>query len=136
MSPQLKEKISKLNVLIVDDDLIMRNLIASVLSEIGIINCSFATNGLVALKRLKQLNSSFDLIICDWMMPEMDGLEFLKQLRANNYQTCFVMLTAKKEKTDILDAKDEGVDAYIAKPFTPLQLHDKIKALVRKIAIG
>ena len=68
------------------------------------------------------------------MMPQMDGLEFLKQLRAISYKTCFVMLTARKEISDILDAKEEGVDAYIAKPFTPLQLHDKIKALVIKMA--
>ena len=133
MSPQLK-KISKLNVLIVDDDLLIRNLIASILNEIGITKISLAANGLVALERIEQPNSSFDLIICDWMMPQMDGLEFLKQLRAISYKTCFVMLTAKKEKSDVLDAKEEGVDAYIAKPFTPLQLHNKIKALVRKMA--
>ena len=133
MSFQLK-KISELNVLIVDDEMLMRNLIASVISEIGIINCSFAANGLVALELIEQPTSSFDMVICDWMMPQMDGLEFLKQLRAISYKTCFVMLTAREEISDILDAKEEGVDAYIAKPFTPLQLHDKIKALVIKMA--
>lgn len=127
------KNISKLKVLIVDDEPTIRNLIAAVLHGMGISNLKFASNGLNAWETLEQSGSNFDMIICDWMMPEMDGLEFLKKVRADNYETCFVMLTSKKTKSDIVGAIEEGVDAYVAKPFTTNQLQDKINALVRKM---
>ncbi|NQV85235.1 MAG: response regulator [Rhodospirillales bacterium] len=121
---------SKIKVLIVDDEKLMRNLIAGVIREIGIVDISFAANGIAALEYTGNKLSPFDLIICDWEMPEMDGMEFLKQLQGIKYKTYFLMLTGKKTEANVLDALKGGVDAYIAKPFTPLQLRDRIKALI------
>jgi len=134
LSGTKKERLEKLRVLVVEDEMFIRNLIDHVLKDIGFTRIVLAANGKAALDILNEPESHFDFIICDWMMPEMDGLELLKHVRAMSYKTCFVMLTAKVAQTDVSDAKLEGVDAYIAKPFAPLELHRKIEALVRRMA--
>ncbi len=123
----------KLSILVVDDEMLIRHLIEQVLKDIGFTKIVLAANGQVALDILHEPESHFDFIICDWLMPKMDGLELLKHIRAMSYKTCFVMLTAKVTKADVSDAKHEGVDAYIGKPFAPLELHKKIEALVRNM---
>lgn len=127
-------KYSKLNVLVVDDEMLIRNMIELILKDMGFKRIVMAANGAAALEILMEPETSFDFIICDWMMPEMDGLELLRQLRAINCRSRFVMLTAKVDQTDVLDAKHEGVDGYISKPFAPLDIHKKIEALARGIA--
>ena len=124
-----------MKVLVVDDFATMRKIIKNVLKQIDILNVLEAENGKHALTVLK--NESVDLIISDWIMPEMTGIEFLKACKADETikKIPFIMVTAEAQKDNIMEAIKSGVDNYIVKPFTPDKLReaiDKAKAKVGK----
>jgi two-component system chemotaxis response regulator CheY len=124
-----------MKVLVVDDFATMRKIIKNVLKQINIENVLEAENGKHALTVLK--NDTVDLIISDWIMPEMTGIEFLKACKAdeNIKKIPFIMVTAEAQKDNIMEAIKSGVDNYIVKPFTPDKLReaiDKAKAKVGK----
>ena len=113
----------------VDDSLTMRRIIKNTLSKIGFKNVLEAADGIEALDVLAKEN--IDLIITDWNMPEMDGLEFIKNLKSNEdfKDIPILMVTTEAAKEDILDALRQGVNNYIVKPFTS----DTLKAKVIKL---
>lgn len=124
-----------MKVLVVDDFATMRKIIKNVLKQISIENVVEAENGKHALAVLQ--NDPVDLIISDWIMPEMTGIEFLKACKAdeNIKKIPFIMVTAEAQKDNIMEAIKSGVDNYIVKPFTPDKLReaiDKAKAKVGK----
>jgi two-component system chemotaxis response regulator CheY len=124
-----------MKVLVVDDFATMRKIIKNVLKQINIDNVLEAENGKHALTVLK--NDTVDLIISDWIMPEMTGIEFLKACKADETirKIPFIMVTAEAQKDNIMEAIKSGVDNYIVKPFTPDKLReaiDKAKAKVGK----
>jgi two-component system chemotaxis response regulator CheY len=124
-----------MKVLVVDDFATMRKIIKNVLKQIDIVNVLEAENGKHALTVLK--NDTVDLIISDWIMPEMTGIEFLKACKADETikKIPFIMVTAEAQKDNIMEAIKSGVDNYIVKPFTPDKLReaiDKAKAKVGK----
>ena len=122
MDPNMK-------VLIVDDFATMRRILKNILKQIGLKNISEADNGKAALKELKQ--EKFDLILCDWNMPEMPGIELLNQVRADDALKSipFVMVTAEAKKENILEAVKAGVNSYIVKPFTAETVDEKLKKI-------
>ena len=73
---------------------------------------------------------TFDLIVCDWMMPTRSGLDFLKALRESGDNTPFVMLTARKDVDSIVAAQNHGVDAFVAKPVTAKEIQSKLRVLM------
>jgi two-component system, chemotaxis family, chemotaxis protein CheY len=115
-----------MRVLVVDDFSTMRKIIKNVLKQINIENVLEAESGKHALSVLK--NDAVDLIISDWIMPEMTGIEFLKACKNDDtYKTIpFIMVTAEAQKDNIMEAIKSGVDNYIVKPFTPEKLKDAI----------
>jgi len=124
-----------MKVLVVDDFATMRKIIKNVLKQINIEDVLEAESGKHALSVLK--NDTVDLIISDWIMPEMTGIEFLKACKGDDtYKTIpFIMVTAEAQKDNIMEAIKSGVDNYIVKPFTPDKLKDaidKAKARVGK----
>ncbi len=124
-----------MKVLVVDDFATMRKIIKNVLKQINIDNILEAENGKHALGVLK--NEPVDLIISDWIMPEMTGIEFLKACKGDETikKIPFIMVTAEAQKDNIMEAIKSGVDNYIVKPFTPEKLReaiDKAKAKVGK----
>ncbi|MEN6615546.1 MAG: response regulator [Syntrophorhabdus sp.] len=124
-----------MKVLVVDDFATMRKIIKNVLKQINIENVLEAENGKHALNILG--GDSVDLIISDWIMPEMTGIEFLKACKNNDAikKIPFIMVTAEAQKDNIMEAIKSGVDNYIVKPFTPDKLReaiDKAKAKVGK----
>lgn len=124
-----------MKVLVVDDFATMRKIIKNVLKQISIENVLEAENGKHALTVLA--GESVDLIISDWIMPEMTGIEFLKACKNddNIKKIPFIMVTAEAQKDNIMEAIKSGVDNYIVKPFTPEKLReaiDKAKAKVGK----
>lgn len=116
----------KMKILIVDDIASMRRIVFDSLSQIGFNNIFEAKNGENALKTLK-LNK-IDLILCDWNMPNMNGLELLKAVRSDEElkNTPFIMITAESKKENVLDAIKAGVNNYIVKPFDTESLKEKI----------
>jgi len=111
--------------LIVDDSATMRRIVANSLQRIGFQDFEEAGNGVEALSRF---NESFDFVITDWNMPNMSGLEFVKELRArpDGKSVPVLMVTTRSVKEDILQAAQAGVNNYVVKPFTPQVLKEKI----------
>ena len=82
------------------------------------------------------LSGKYNLILCDWMMPEMNGLEVVAELKNHEHtkSTPIFMLTAKSMEGDVEKALDEGADDYITKPFDPLKLGDILRDKLEKLA--
>lgn len=124
---------SKVNVLIVDDASFIRDLMKKgLLSQFPGIQLEEAVNGRKAQQIIAA--QSFDLILCDWEMPEMSGLELLSWFRQQaEYKTVpFIMVTSRGDKDNVVQAIQAGVSDYIGKPFTQEQLITKVtKALSR-----
>ena len=123
--------LTKLKTLIIDDMSSMRMMIKSVLREYGIIDVHEAADGEKAVELIA--GGRFDLIICDWDMPKMTGLEFLRHVRATDTtrQLPFIMLTAVSDRDHVAQAIDAGVSDYLAKPFKPADLMRKIDRAMR-----
>ncbi len=121
-----------ISVLIVEDDKDLVRLIDLLLREIGITKIARASNGRQAIGDLRKNVDKYSLIISDWNMPEVSGLELLQQVRIRRPKLPFLMLTGRSKKSEILAAVKAGVTAYIAKPFTPHELQTKILALCKQ----
>jgi len=115
-----------MKVLIVDDFATMRRILRNILKQIGFSNISEADDGKSALKELKK--EKFDLILCDWNMPEMPGIDLLKEIRADDSlkDLPFVMVTAEAQKENIVAAVKAGVSNYVVKPFTAETVSEKL----------
>lgn len=118
-----------MKVLVVDDFATMRRIIKNILKQIGFSNIVEAEDGKSALKMLQ--NDKFDLIMCDWNMPEMPGIDLLTRIRSDEHlkNLPFVMVTAEAQKNNILEAVKAGVSSYIVKPFTAETVDQKLKKL-------
>jgi two-component system chemotaxis response regulator CheY len=116
-----------IKILIVDDFSTMRKIIRNILTQLGFKNILEADDGTTAIEILKK--EKVDLIISDWNMPKMSGLELLKAVRSdeNLKDVPFVMVTAEAQKENILEAIKYKVNQYIVKPFTPETLKEKLE---------
>jgi two-component system chemotaxis response regulator CheY len=121
-----------MKVLAVDDFPTMRRIVKTLLRQLGYNNVAEAEDGQVALAKLKQ--EKFDLVLLDWNMPRMTGLELLKAIRAddNLQNTPVVMITAEGRKEDVLEAVKAGVNNFIVKPFTAETLEEKLNKVLEK----
>ena len=117
-----------MKILIVDDSSTMRRIIINTLSRIGYTDVVEGENGKSGLDRLAQ--GGVEMIITDWNMPEMDGLEFVKVVRGQNPGIPILMVTTNAAKEDIVEALQAGVNNYVVKPFTPETLKEKIESLL------
>ncbi len=120
-----------MRIITVDDSSTMRRIIKNTLKRIGYGDEILeAENGKEALEILE--NTDVDLIITDWNMPVMDGLTFVKKIRANKKfdDVPIIMVTTEAAKEDIITALKAGVNNYIVKPFTPQVLKEKIEAVM------
>ena len=118
-----------MKVLVVDDFATMRRIVKNILKKIGFSNIIEAEDGKSALKMLQ--NDKFDLIMCDWNMPEMPGIELLAKIRSDEQlkKIPFVMVTAEAQKNNIIYAVKAGVSSYIVKPFTAETVDQKLKKI-------
>jgi len=116
-------------VIFVEDSPTMRRIIMNSLNKIGINNVTEAENGVDALDKMG--DSEWDMVITDWNMPEMNGEEFVKELRgsAKHKQTPILMITTRGMQDDVMNAIKMGVNGYVVKPFTPDILKKKISEL-------
>ena len=121
--------ITNYKVLIVDDYKTMLKIIGNLLKQIGFQHIDEATDGVMALDKLKR--DKFDLIISDWNMEPMSGLDLLKTVRsdAGLKHLPFIMVTAESKVENVVIAKQAGVTNYIVKPFNAQTLKSKLTAV-------
>ncbi len=115
-----------------------RQMVKQTLTDLGYKLYSEAVDGAKAWSAIEQANSAgepFQLIISDWSMPLMKGIELLKKVRASSWggNLPFILLTGEAEKAFILEAIQSGVTQYIIKPFTPDSLKLKLKQAYDKV---
>jgi len=123
-----------MRILIVDDYKTMLRIIRNLLKQIGFENVEEATDGSSALEILKK--EKIDLIISDWNMEPMTGLQLLKEVRGDE-KLCkipFIMVTAESKTENVIAAKEQGVNNYIVKPFNAETLKGKLQSVVGELA--
>ncbi|XPV77090.1 MAG: response regulator [Desulfovibrio sp.] len=118
-----------LKILIVEDNPGIRQIIADILRAKGFNNTTYADNGKIGWNQLE--NDIPNLLILDWDMPVMNGMELLKKIRADEkYETMpILMLTARAEQNDVIQAIQNGATDYIVKPFAPDTLYSKLASI-------
>jgi len=121
-----------MRILIVDDSSTMRRIIGNVVQQLGVAKDDFdeAEDGVVAWK-LFQENNDYDVVLTDWNMPNMNGLELVKHIRSANKTIPIVMITTEGGKGEVITALKAGVNNYIVKPFSAEVLKEKLDGLVK-----
>jgi len=122
-----------MKILIVDDFPTMRRIIKNLLKDLGFENVDEAEDGAMGLEKLR--NGNFEFVVSDWNMPNMDGLEMLKSIRAdpNLSKLPVLMVTAEAKKENIIAAAQAGANGYVVKPFTAATLEEKLNKIFEKI---
>ena len=127
------DRLRKFSILVVDDDKLMQRLISDVLGKLGFGRIQKTGDGEQALLMLKA--APFDFVICDWRMPGMSGLEFVRHVRAADapYSSIpVIMLTGNAEAEQVSAARDAGINEYLIKPFTVKSLCQRIEEIIEK----
>ncbi|WP_248886197.1 chemotaxis response regulator CheY [Acidithiobacillus acidisediminis] len=122
-----------IRILIVDDFSTMRRIVRNLLREIGFGNFDEAEDGVQALQKLQ--GSPFDFVVSDWNMPNMQGIDLLRAIRADAQlrHIPVLMVTAEAKRENILEAAQAGVNGYIVKPFTAETLREKLDAIFKRL---
>jgi two-component system, chemotaxis family, chemotaxis protein CheY len=115
-----------MQILIVDDYKTMLRIIRNLLKQLGFNNVDEATDGSVALQKLRE--KSYGLVISDWNMEPMTGIQLLREVRADGKLKAmpFIMITAESKTENVVAAKEAGVNNYIVKPFNAATLKTKL----------
>ncbi|PHS70007.1 MAG: phosphate regulon transcriptional regulatory protein PhoB [Methylophaga sp.] len=118
-------------ILVVEDDVAIRDMLCFSLRHAGF-ECESVGDAEQGLAWLKSTQP--ELILLDWMLPGIDGIEFIRRLRSNEFLAAIpvIMLTAKGESEDMVKGLSVGADDYVNKPFTPSELIARIKSLIRR----
>ena len=120
-----------MKILVVDDFSTMRRIVKNILHQLGFSNIEEAEDGKVALNRLK--DGGVEFVISDWNMPNMMGIDLLRQVRSdeNLKKLPFLMVTAESQKENVIEAVQAGVSNYIVKPFTAETLEQKLELIFK-----
>ncbi len=134
MTSSLKKEseVRDLKVLIIDDASESRNMLKSMLTEIGITQVFEAGDGREGLKFIDTAFDYIDIVLCDWNMPNMNGMSLLKQLRSVDNKFPFMMITGRGDIDSVSEAKGAGVSGYMLKPFSIVQLETKLRIITTK----
>jgi len=127
-----QRKFQDLKVLIVEDQADMRAMLRNMMTELGITQIFEAPDGRQGLSFVDAAFDFVDIIVCDWNMPGMTGVEFLRQIRTVDPAFPFLMVTGRGDMDSVVEAKSSGVTAYIIKPFSPKQLEAKLRIVAKK----
>ncbi|MBI1238760.1 MAG: response regulator [Alphaproteobacteria bacterium] len=126
----MMQTLEDLRIIIIDDQSTARAMLRAMLKEIGINQVFEAPDGRDGLTFLDNAGDMVDVVICDWNMPKMTGVELLRQVRSAGIDIPFLMVTGRTDRESVLQAKTAGVTGYIAKPFSYRQLEAKLRALL------
>ena len=123
----------KLKFLVVDDFSTMRRIVRNLLKELGYTNVDEAEDGAIALQKLN--SGSFDFVVTDWNMQNMDGLTLLQTIRRTPQlkHLPVLMITAEAKKENIIAAAQAGASGYVVKPFTAVTLAEKLQKIFEKM---
>ena len=128
--------LSNARILVVDDNHNMRKLVSNILEGVGVKSVQTCATAMEAFDELLSFPAS--LIICDWNMSPVDGVTFIRMVRTSNdspnKSVPIIMLTGHPEKELVLEARDAGADAFLAKPVSPKALLDRVTALIEASA--
>ncbi|MGH1402884.1 MAG: response regulator [Alphaproteobacteria bacterium] len=127
-----KKSFSDLKILVVDDQQDARALVRNMMAEVGITQIFEAPDGRQALAFIDAAFDFVDIIVCDWNMPSMTGVELLRQLRTVDPDMPFLMVTGRGDMDSVVEAKSSGVTGYIKKPFSPAQLEAKLRIVAAR----
>jgi two-component system chemotaxis response regulator CheY len=125
----------ELRFLIVDDFSTMRRIVRNLLKESGYADADEAEDGVIALQKLR--NSTFDFVVSDINMPNMNGFQLLGEIKKDDKlkHLPVLMVTAEARKEDIVMAAQQGAAGYIVKPFTKATLEDKVNNILVKVGL-
>ena len=119
-----------MKVLIVDDSMVIRRVITNALKEMDVTDTEDAKDGKEAVDAVKA--NEYDLVLMDWNMPNMLGIEAVKEIRALGKKVPIIMVTTEAEKSRVVEAIKTGANNYVIKPFEPATLNEKIKQTMEK----
>lgn len=125
--------VSDLKVLIIEDQADTRAMIRNMLTEMGCTQIFEASDGRKGFQFVDSAIDFVDLVMCDWNMPGMTGMDLLRQLRTVDPDIPFLMVTGRSDMSSVMEAKASGVTAYITKPFSPTQLEAKLRIIVQRM---
>ncbi|MBD3585315.1 MULTISPECIES: chemotaxis response regulator CheY [Salinimonas] len=122
-----------MKILVVDDFSTMRRIIKNLLKDLGFSNIQEADDGSTALPMLQQ--GDFDFVVTDWNMPGMQGIDLLRNIRADEKlkHLPVLMVTAEAKKEQIVAAAQAGVNGYVVKPFTAATLKEKLDKIFERL---
>ncbi len=123
-------------ILVVDDMMTMRKIVAKTCKDMGFTQIQEAADGALAWEIISSAKPSIGLVISDWNMPNCTGIELLKRVRGDSRfkNLPFMLVTAETEKTQIVEAMKAGVTGYVLKPFTKETLQKQLEDAYKKIA--
>lgn len=118
-----------MKILVVDDFSTMRRIVRNLLKELGFSNVHEAEDGVDALKKLRA--ETFEFVVSDWNMPNMTGIDLLREIRKDDAlkHLPVLMVTAEAKKENIIEAAQAGASGYVVKPFTSVTLDEKLKKI-------
>lgn len=127
-------ELSALKILIVEDQPESRMILRDILGDLGVVEIYEADDGRSALHYMGGAGAKgVDLILCDWNMPVMSGMEFFRALREQGNVTPFLMITGRSDHHSIMEARSTGVEGYIRKPFSPQQIETRLRILAARM---
>jgi len=133
MEDGVKEiSLTQLRVLLVEDQGESRALLRGMLAEMGISQVFEAPDGRTGLQFMDSAFDFIDVIMCDWNMPQMNGIEFLRQVRSTGSNIPFMMITGRSDQGSVIEAKNHGVDGYIRKPYSPAQVEARLRIVMQR----
>ncbi len=116
--------------LVVDDSSVMRKVLTGALSRVSIDEVDEATDGQEAVNLIAEGND-YDVILMDWNMPNMTGIEAVRAIRGSGDSTPIIMVTTEAEKERVIDAVKSGANSYIIKPFSPQGIVAKLQEVLQ-----
>ena len=123
-----------MKALVVDDSMTIRRIVVKALQLVGISDVVEAADGTEAVAACG--TNQFTVILMDWNMPKMSGIDALKAIRSSGNKTPVIMVTTEAEKSRVVEAIKSGANNYLIKPFSPEQLAEKVKLVLGGLPVG
>lgn len=128
--------LSWLRVLVVDDELQVVQTVRGMLRDMGVARSFAAKDGQEATEFLRDHEHAVDVLITDWNMPRMNGLELLKHARSRNPDVAVLLVTGRADQDSVMQARDLGVRGYLRKPFSAQELRAKLVIIGKTLELA